>query len=281
MAHVVDRTEGLGPPTMGESSRQSPAVISASGVSVGYGGDAVVAGVDLDVAASEIIALCGPNGSGKSTLLAAMAGLQPLVAGYISVAGRRLAALDRRELAQRVAYLPQQPVTPEGLSVREVVALARYPYRRVFGGLQAADKRAVASALERAEVAELASRPVEQLSGGERQRVWIALTLAQGAEVLLLDEPTTFLDPQHQVGVLRRMRRLARELELTVIWVLHDLNQAASYSDRMVLLKQGRIAASGVPEAVLTDDVVREVFDLETLIMAHPETGRPLCVPRT
>ena len=280
MTQVLDRKAAVDSP-VSEPGTRPPAAVRVNGVSVGYSGPSVLTGVDLDVVPGEIVALCGPNGSGKSTLLAAMAGLQPVVAGHIAMGQRRLDAMGRRELAQRVAYLPQQPITPEGLSVREVVSLARYPHRRRLGGMRAADKRAVAAALERAEVGELANRPVEQLSGGERQRVWIALTLAQEADVLLLDEPTTFLDPQHQVGVLRRMRRLARELNLTVVWVLHDLNQAASYSDRMVLLKDGGIAASGVPEAVLTESVVRQVFDLDTLIMAHPETGRPLCVPRT
>lgn len=258
----------------------SSAALEARSVSVAYSSQPVVEGVDLTVGEGEIVALCGPNGSGKSTLLAAYAGLQPLNGGEIRIAGQSLRGLSRRELARRVAHLPQQPVTPEGLSVREVVTLARYPHRRALGGLQADDKRAVTRALERAEVSELANRSVDQLSGGERQRVWIALTLAQGADILLLDEPTTFLDPQHQVGVLQRMRRLARELSLTVVWVLHDLNQAASYSDRMVLLKEGRVAATGVPEAVLTEDLVRRVFELDTLVMPHPETGRPLCVPR-
>jgi iron complex transport system ATP-binding protein len=280
MVELVDRVvsdEAAGRRT--EAAQE--AVIAVRGVAVGYGGQPVIRGVDLDIARGELVALCGPNGSGKSTLLGALAGLQPVSQGEIRVAGSALGRLSRRELARRVAHLPQQPIAPEGLTVREVVALARYPHRRALGGLQVSDKRAVTEALERAEVAELANRPVEQLSGGERQRVWIALTLAQEADILLLDEPTTFLDPQHQVGVLRRMRRLARELDLTVVWVLHDLNQAAGYSDRMILLKDGGIAAAGVPEAVLTEDTVRRVFELETLIMPHPETGRPLCVPRT
>lgn len=254
--------------------------LSARGITARHGSTPVLADLDLTVAEGEVLALCGPNGSGKSTLLRVLAGLHPASRGEVHINGDALGGLSRRDLARRLAFLPQQPVMPEGLTVREVVALARHPHRRALGRLTPADRRAVTAALDRAEVAAFAERPLEALSGGERQRVWLALTLAQEAATLLLDEPTTYLDPHHQIGMLRRIRRLARELGLTVVWVLHDLNQAAAYSDRLVLLKDGGCAAAGAPDAVLTEAIVRRVFDLDTMILPHPETGRPLCVPR-
>ncbi len=261
-------------------SEPAPA-LDARGLSIAYNREVVVADVDLAVPRCGVTALCGPNGSGKSSLLNALAGLHPPCSGEVYLDGDPLARLSRRELAARVAYLPQQPVVPSGLTVREVVSLARYPHRNALGTLNAADRQAVTRALRRAEVADLTERDVDQLSGGERQRVWVALVLAQQADILLLDEPTTFLDPQHQVGVLSHIRHWADELGLTVVWVLHDLNQAATYSDRLVLLKGGHIAASGPPEAVLTEATVRDVFNLDALIMPHPETGQPLCIPRS
>lgn len=213
-------------------SRAAPA-LQARGVVTRYGRKAVLEGLDLALPPRTITALCGPNGCGKSTLLRVLCGLQPLVAGEVHLNGVSLNGLDRRAVAREVAFLPQQPVVPEGLTVREVVSLGRFPHRSRLGGLSVGDRCAVDRALEYAGVASFAERRIEALSGGERQRVWLALTLAQEARLLLLDEPITFLDPQHQIGMLGCIRTLAAELELTVVWVLHDLNHAAAYSDRL------------------------------------------------
>lgn len=257
-----------------------PPVLEACGVATRYGRKAVLDGLNLALAPRRVTALCGPNGCGKSTLLRVLCGLQPLVAGEVQLNGTALSGLERRAVARQVAFLPQQPVVPEGLTVREVVNLGRFPHRSRLGGLGPEDRRAVDQALAHAQVLPFAGRRIEDLSGGERQRVWLALTLAQGAHILLLDEPTTFLDPQHQIGMLGRIRALAEELGLTVVWVLHDLNQAAAYSDQLVLMRDGSLIAQGPPEQVLTEALIRRVFELDALILSHPETGKPLCVPR-
>lgn len=257
-----------------------PPALEARGVATRYGRKAVLDGLNLALPSRRVTALCGPNGCGKSTLLRVLCGLQPLVAGEVQLNGTALSGLERRAVARRVAFLPQQPVVPEGLTVREVVNLGRFPHRSRLGGLGPEDRRAVDQALAQAQVLPFAERRIEDLSGGERQRVWLALTLAQGARILLLDEPTTFLDPQHQIGMLGRIRALAEELGLTVVWVLHDLNQAAAYSDQLVLMRDGSLIAQGPPEQVLTEALIRQVFELDALILSHPETGKPLCVPR-
>lgn len=249
-------------------------------VAFGYRDTPILNGIDLGLAPGTITALCGPNGSGKSTLLRLGAGQTAPTEGQVELAGVPLARFGRRALGRRLALLPQAPVVPEGLSVAEVVSLARFPHQGLLGRARAEDQRAVADALEQTGVAAMADRPLGALSGGERQRVWIAATLAQGSDLLLLDEPTTFLDPQYQVEVLRLVHDLARERHLTVVWVLHDLNEAAAWSDRLVLLANGGVAADGAPAEILSAETVRAVFDLDALILSHPETGRPLYVPR-
>lgn len=263
-----------------DASVTATPVLEACGVTACYGRKAVLEGLNLGLPPHRITALCGPNGCGKSTLLRVLCGLQPLVAGEVLLNGAALGGFERRAVARQVAFLPQQPVIPEGLTVREVVSLGRFPHRSRLGGLGSEDRSAVDRALERADVVAFAGRRIEDLSGGERQRVWLALTLAQEARILLLDEPTTFLDPQHQIGMLGRIRTLAEELGLTVVWVLHDLNQAAAYSDRLVLMRDGGVIAQGTPGQVLTETLIRRVFGLDALILSHPETGKPLCVPR-
>lgn len=262
-----------------QDSRGSAALV-VDGLSVAYGDTPVLEGLDLCLDGGRITALCGANGCGKSTLLKACLGLLRPQAGTIRIGARALASLSPRALAREVALLPQHPVVPEGLTVAEVVALGRHPHRGWLGRATAADRRAVAAAMAAAQVEAFAGRAIETLSGGERQRVWLALTLAQESRILLLDEPTTFLDPQHQVAMLSLVRDIARARGLTVVWVLHDLNHAAGWSDRIVLLRDGAVASAGTPQAVLTEANVRHAFGLETLILAHPETGHPLCVPR-
>ncbi|MEX1081943.1 MAG: ABC transporter ATP-binding protein [Halofilum sp. (in: g-proteobacteria)] len=249
-------------------------------VGFGYGATPTLDGIDLALDRGSITALCGPNGSGKSTLLRLASGLLAPARGAVELAGTPLSRYDRRALGRHLALLPQAPSVPEGLTVAEVVALARFPHQGLLGRADDADRRAVADALDQTGVAAMADRPLDALSGGERQRAWIAATLAQGAELLLLDEPTTFLDPQFQVEILRLVHGLARERGLTVVWVLHDLNEAAAWSERLVLLADGRVAADGDPDAVLTAATVQRVFGLDAHILTHPESGRPLCVPR-
>lgn len=254
--------------------------IAARRLTVAYGGMRVLNQLELTLPAGRISALCGPNGSGKSTLLKTCVGLLRPKTGDVWLDGQRVSDIPPRHLARHVALLPQHPVVPDGLTVTEVVTLGRHPYRRWLARPSAADRCAVTAAMVAAGVVELAERRLETLSGGERQRAWLALTLAQESRVLLLDEPTTFLDPKHQVAMLSLVRDIARARGLTVVWVLHDLNHAAGWSDYLVLFRQGAVAMAGAPGDILTAANVHHVFGLETVIIPHPETGHPLCVPR-
>jgi iron complex transport system ATP-binding protein len=253
--------------------------LEASDVAVGYDGRTVVQQLSLTIARGGITALVGPNGSGKSTLLKAMARLLVPSAGAIYLDGRAISSLPTRAVARELAILPQGPVAPAGITVAELVEQGRYPHAGPLRMLRRQDHAAIREALELTDTARYADRPLESLSGGERQRAWIALALAQATPTLLLDEPTTFLDIGHQLEVLELVQRLNRERSLTVVLVLHDLNQAARYADRMVALQQGQIVADGPPMAVLTASLLEQVFGVQASIVTDPVTGAPVCLP--
>lgn len=260
--------------------RSSRAGFRAENIVVGYGGSTILDGVDLTVPRGAFTVLLGPNGSGKSTALRALAGLLPLRRGSVSLDDQPLGALSRKELARQVAVLAQGPQPPEGLRVRDLVAQGRYPHRRLLGGWSARDEAACAEAMALTATADLADRPLESLSGGQRQRAWIAMTLAQQSPTLLLDEPTTFLDPAHQIEVLALLRRLVVERATTVVAVLHDINQAARYGDHLVMIRDGRVLACGPPRAVLTPATIARVFGIASTILTDPESGAPMYVPK-
>lgn len=243
-----------------------------------YGRRTVVEDVDLAVESGECVVLAGPNGSGKSTLLRAFARLLRPAGGAVVLDGRQLAEWPPRALARRLAVLPQEPQSPGDLTVEQLVSLGRHPYQAFLGLPSAADRAAVQSALTQTRLSALAQRPITALSGGERQRAWIALTLAQEPEILLLDEPTAFLDLAHGLTVLELVGRLNREHGLTVIMALHDLGQAARFAGRIVLLRGGRIIAQGPPSAVLTPETIAAVFDVDAAIVSTPE-GLPAVIP--
>lgn len=255
------------------------APLRADDLSVALGGSTVVQEVGLELAEGEITALVGPNGSGKSTLLRTLARVLRPTTGAVLLDGRELHGQPSRDVARRLALLPQDASAPDGVTVRQLVELGRQPHISRFGFLRRADHDAVAWALDAAGVAELAERLVDTLSGGERQRAWLALALAQRTSLLLLDEPTTYLDVRHQLEVLALVRRLNREHGLTVCWVLHDLNAAAAFSDRMVWLREGRVVASGTADDLLTSDLVRRTFDVEATVVTEPRSGRPVYLP--
>lgn len=244
-----------------------PGVVEASSISVGHGDRIVLADASVAVAPGSTTAIVGANGSGKSTLLRALAGVTRPLRGQVRCDGRPLADFSARELARRIAHLPQAPAVPGGITVAELVALGRHPHRRLLGGTTAADVDAVEAAMVATGVDELRHRCVGALSGGERQRVWVAVALAQGAPVLLLDEPTTFLDIRHQLELLDLLAGLARDGR-GVLVVLHDLNQAAAFADQLLVLGRGRVLAQGPPAQVLTADTIAEAFEVDAQVSA-------------
>lgn len=253
--------------------------LAAQNLSVGYLERGVIDRLSLDIARGGITALVGPNGSGKSTLLKALARLLKPNAGAVLLDGKAIHHLPTAEIARQMAILPQSPSAPHGLTVRELVEQGRYPHVGALRMLRAQDHEAITRALELTDMQRFAHRPLDNLSGGERQRAWIALTLAQDTPVLLLDEPTTFLDIGHQLEVLALVEQLNRERGMTIVLVLHDLNQAARYADRMVVLNRGAICADGAPADVLTPSLLAEVFGVRVSIVQDPVSGTPVCLP--
>jgi iron complex transport system ATP-binding protein len=254
--------------------------LSVEGVTLGYAERTVVEEVDLDVAPGRITCIVGANACGKSTLLRAMARLLKPRAGQVVLDGKDLHAMPTKQVARTLGLLPQSPVAPEGIVVADLVARGRHPHQGMLARWTAADDGAVAEAMRLTDTAALAERGVDELSGGQRQRVWIAMALAQQTDLLLLDEPTTFLDVSHQVDVLDLLTDLNRARGTTVVMVLHDLNLAARYADHLVAVRAGRIHAAGTPAEVLTADVVRDVFGMESVVVTDPVSGGPLVVPR-
>jgi iron complex transport system ATP-binding protein len=254
-------------------------LLEADLLTLAYEHRTVIEALSLDFIPGTVTALIGPNGSGKSTLLKALARLLQPRSGAVYLDGQTLTRLPTREVARRLAILPQGAVAPEELSVVQLVEQGRYPHAGPLGMLREQDHRAIHEALALTNTAALRDRRLDSLSGGERQRVWLALALAQATPILLLDEPTTYLDIAHQLEVLSLVRRLKLEQGMTVILALHDLNQAARYADRLIALKAGRVVADGPPREVLTAALLAEVFEVEAPVIMHPVDGLPVCLP--
>ena len=253
--------------------------LQAADVSFAYGRREVLRELDCAFPDGRITAIVGANASGKSTLLRAMARLVKPQAGAILLDGADVASLPTRDVARRVGFLPQSPVAPEGLTVSDLVARGRYPHQRLGRPRSAEDRDKVAWALAATGTTELRDRPLDQLSGGQRQRVWIAMVLAQDTEVLLLDEPTTYLDLAHQLEVLDLLAELNEADGRTIVLVLHDLNQACRYAHHLVAMRDGRVYAAGDPREVVDAELVHAVLNLRAEILDDPVTGAPLCVP--
>ncbi|MFE9725468.1 ABC transporter ATP-binding protein [Streptomyces sp. NPDC005794] len=272
--------------TRSTDSRTTPSAsrLTARALTLAYDDRTVVQKLDLAVPDGCVTVIVGPNACGKSTTLRALGRLLKPAGGSVLLDGTELSRIPTRTIAQSVGLLPQTPVAPEAITVSDLVARGRQPHQRWWQQWSEADERAVTDAMERTDITALGDRPVDELSGGQRQRVWIAMALAQDTDLLLLDEPTTYLDIAHQVEVLDLVRRLAAPAAdgtrgRTVVTVLHDLNQAARYADHLVAMKAGRIVAEGRPGDVVTAELVREVFGLEAVIVPDPVTGSPLVVP--
>ncbi|WP_431871424.1 ABC transporter ATP-binding protein [Nocardiopsis eucommiae] len=263
-------------PAMADAPR---ARLSARGLTLAYDERTIVDGLDADIVEGTVTCVIGPNGCGKSTMLRALGRLMRPRAGVVELDGRDIHRVPTREVAQVLGVLPQQPTAPDGLTVADLVARGRHPSQKWYRQWSGDDHRAVSTALERTGLLELADTPLQELSGGQRQRAWISMVLAQGTDLLLLDEPTTFLDLVHQVDVLDLVRDLHRQGGRTIVMVLHDLNLAARYADTIITMRDGRVVASGTPAEVLTPALLREAFDLEAVVTEDPVSGGPLVVP--
>ncbi|MFT4009283.1 MAG: ABC transporter ATP-binding protein [Nocardioidaceae bacterium] len=250
-------------------------------VSLGYGDHTVVDSLDLVVPQGRVTAIVGANASGKSTLLRGLARLLKPSSGRVLLDGTSVQDLRTLDVAKLLALLPQTPVAPDGITVADLVGRGRYPHQGWFRRWSSDDDTAVARALEATGTAELADRPVAELSGGQRQRVWVAMALAQETDLLLLDEPTTYLDINHQVELLDLLTELNRDRGTTIVIVLHDLNLAFRYAHHLVAMKDGRIVAEGAPGDIVTTDLVTDVFGLSCRVVPCPVSGAPLVVPLT
>lgn len=246
---------------------------------IGYGGTPIVHGVDVSIPDGKITAIVGPNGCGKSTLLRALIRLLAPIDGAIALDGQDIHSIPTREVARRVGLLPQSPIAPAGITVKELVARGRTPHQKVLRPWSSTDETAVMSALHSTNLTTIQDKVVDELSGGQRQRAWIAMTLAQDTPLMLLDEPTTYLDISHQYEVLELLHRLNERQGRTIVMVVHDLHQAARYAHHVIAMCEGEVAAAGAPEDVFTEELVSRVFDIDARIVPDPVTGTPIIVP--
>ncbi|MCG3724865.1 Fe(3+) dicitrate ABC transporter ATP-binding protein FecE [Vibrio cincinnatiensis] len=246
---------------------------------VGYGKGPIVNDVDVTIPEGKITALLGPNGCGKSTLLKTLSRILKPQSGQVFWEGKAVQKVPSRVFAQQLALLPQSQQPPEGVSVQEVVSYGRSPYTGFWGQLSVQDKRIVEQAMKATGVETFADKPVMDLSGGQRQRVWLALTLAQDTDFILLDEPTTYLDMNHQVELMKLLRMLNQQGK-TIVTVLHDINQACRYCDHLIVMQAGRVISEGSPQIVMTPKLLAEVFELDAEIHQDPIAGTPMCIVR-
>jgi iron complex transport system ATP-binding protein len=271
-------TPAAAPPAGAAPASATPR-LAARAAHLAYDRRTVSASIDAEVRDGSFTVIVGPNACGKSTLLRAFSRLLAPRSGAVLLDGRDLAKVPAKEAARTVGLLPQSSTAPEGITVGELVSRGRYPHQGMFRQWSDADRAAVATALAETDLVDLAEVPVDELSGGQRQRVWVAMALAQQTSVLLLDEPTTYLDMAHQYDLLDLFARL-HEQGTTVVAVLHDLAQAARYATDLIVMNDGEVVATGAPADVLTAELVEDVFDLPCLVVPDPVTGTPLVVPR-
>jgi iron complex transport system ATP-binding protein len=253
--------------------------LSAADLSLRYEDVVVATDLSIEIPDGRVSALIGPNGSGKSTLLRALSRLLRPKAGEVVLDGKEISEYSTKEVARRLAILPQVLIAPESITVEELVAYGRFPQRRSIGGMRDEDRAAIEWAMSVTATSELRDRPVDHLSGGQRQRAWIALVLAQGTDLILLDEPTTFLDIAYQLEVLELLRHLNAAEGKTIVMVLHDINLACEYAHHLFALRDGTLVAQGDPRDVLKAELIREVFGIDAHILEHPTSGAPMCVP--
>lgn len=254
-------------------------ILGAKNLTLSYESSIIVPQLDLVINPHEIVTFIGPNGSGKSTILKALARYLKAKSGVVYLNGQDIQNLPTKQVAQMLAILPQTPQAPVDLTVAELISRGRAPHLKWWQRNSHEDYRVIQWAMEETKTTALADRLVGTLSGGERQRAWIAMALAQSPEILLLDEPTTYLDICHQLEIMELVKKLNRDLGLTVVMVLHDINQAARYSHRLVALKNGRIVSQGAPSEILTAQLLTDVFRVKALVKTDHQTGSPVCLP--
>ncbi|PKG39081.1 Fe(3+) dicitrate ABC transporter ATP-binding protein FecE [Psychromonas sp. Urea-02u-13] len=252
-------------------------MINVENLTVGYGKKRILENLNVTIPKGKITALIGPNGCGKSTLLKSISGSLTPSTGTVSLVDQDLSQLNHKKRAQRLSILAQSPITPEGITVQQLVNFGRNPYLSHWGKLSEQDHHKVQLALQETELQDFANTALSSLSGGQRQRAWIAMILAQDTEYVLLDEPTTYLDLTHQVDLMEMMRTMNRQGK-TIVVVLHDLNQASRYCDHLIVMKKGKIIAQDSPQEIFNDALLKEVFNLDALIMNDPVANKPMCI---
>ncbi len=253
-------------------------IIKVNSITTGYDDKIIIEDLSLQIKKGAITTIIGENGSGKSTLLKTIGRILKPKHGEITVNDMNIHKTSTKEIAKIIGLLPQSPTAPSGLSVSEIVEYGRFPHKKGRGAMTAEDHKIIDWALSNTNLLEFKDRNINALSGGQRQRVWIAMVLAQQTDVILLDEPTTYLDMAYQLEVLQLVQRLNREKGITVIMVLHDINQASRFSDELVMLRDGKIVAHGDPKTAMTADVLRVVFDIEATLVNIPGTDNPVCI---
>lgn len=253
--------------------------LEAKQLTLAYDRATIIRNLNLGIPAGKTTVLVGANGCGKSTLLRGLAKLLKPKSGTVYLDGKDISRLKAKTVAKKLGMLPQSPTAPEGLTVRDLVAMGRYPYQSWMQQWSTEDGKKVAEALEITTMTELADRALDSLSGGQRQRAWIAMVLAQDTDILLLDEPTTFLDLSHQVDLLDLLDELQETKKKTIVMILHDLNLSCRYADYLVAVQQGKVYATGTPEQVMTEETVRDVFNLECRVVSDPLSDTPMCIP--
>lgn len=253
--------------------------LEASRLTLAYEQREVVHDLSLEIPAGKITTIVGANACGKSTLLRGLARLLQPQSGAVLLDGEAVHKLPTKDVARRMGLLPQSPVAPDGLTVEDLVGRGRYPHQGFFNRWSSADQLVVDAALESTDMTDLRERPVDELSGGQRQRAWIAMSLAQDTPIMLLDEPTTYLDLAHQIEVLDLLSELNENDGRTIVMVLHDVNQAARYSDHVVAIHEGRVHSQGQPAEIVTERMLLEVFGLAAKVVRDPTSGGPLCLP--
>ncbi len=254
-------------------------LLSTEKVIAGYDKKIIIDGIDICVPSNKISVIIGGNGSGKSTLLKTLSRLIKPEGGNIVLDGKKIESYPSKQLAQTLGLLPQSPVVPEGITVFDLVCRGRFPYRTIMKSMSKSDYDAALEALEVMGIAELANHSVDKLSGGQRQRVWIALALAQQTDILLLDEPTTFLDIAYQVEILDLLTELNKTRGITIVMVLHDINLSARYADYLFAIRQGRLIVEGTPTEVISPELIKDIFGLDCCVMNDPVSNSPLVIP--